>query len=126
MIENRKFWEQAYQQNIGKMIGICCRYVENHQIALDLTQDAFLTAVEKSSSYKGRGPFGAWLRTITINTALQHLRESRKKNLDYLLQNENQIKSEDTLEEAKDFSVDPLLTASTNCPTIIGSYLIFM
>lgn len=49
---------------------------------------------------------------------MQHLRESRKKNLleDYLLQNENQIKSEDTLEEAKDFSVDPLLTAINQLP----------
>lgn len=73
------FWEAAYRQNIAKMIGVCCRYTQNRQIAEDLAHDAFLVAIDKAASFENKGPFEAWLRRIVVNVALQHLREQRRQ-----------------------------------------------
>ncbi|MBO7445482.1 MAG: sigma-70 family RNA polymerase sigma factor [Bacteroidales bacterium] len=71
------FWTRKYEQNMGKMIGICHRYVSDFQEAEDLAHDAFLQCVEKADSFKGLGNFDAWMMRVTVNTALQHLRKSQ-------------------------------------------------
>lgn len=75
----KHFWETTYRQNIGRMIGICYRYTQDRQVAEDLAHDAFLTAINKSSSFENKGPFEAWLRRIVVNIALQYLREQKKR-----------------------------------------------
>ncbi|WP_428657467.1 RNA polymerase sigma factor [Runella sp.] len=75
----RHFWETAYRQNIAKMIGICYRYTQDRPLAEDLAHDAFLVAIDKSSSFENKGPFEAWLRRIVINVALQYLRAQKKQ-----------------------------------------------
>ena len=37
-----KFWDTNYRKQIGKLIGICYRYVSNQQVAEDLAHDAFV------------------------------------------------------------------------------------
>jgi RNA polymerase sigma factor (sigma-70 family) len=75
------FWEITYRQNIGKMIGVCCRYTQNRETAEDLAHDAFLVAIDKVASFENRGPFEAWLRRIVVNVALQYIREQKKKEI---------------------------------------------
>ena len=38
--------------------------------------DAFLTAIKKQDQYRGTGSIGAWLRRVTVNTVLMHLRQN--------------------------------------------------
>ena len=59
------------------MIGLCRRYVPNPQEAEDLAHEAFLSAIEKSHTFKGLGDFDGWMMRITVNTALQHLRKAK-------------------------------------------------
>ncbi len=61
------------------MIGICCRYVPNRQVAEDLAQDAFIKAIENSGSFKGTGNFESWMRRIVVNVALHYLRDQKKE-----------------------------------------------
>lgn len=75
----RTFWTREYQRNIGKMIGICYRYVPDRPTAEDLAHSAFLQAIEKADTFKGIGRFDKWLMRITVNTALMHLREIQNK-----------------------------------------------
>lgn len=113
----QNFWETAYKQNIGKMLGICYRYVRDKQIAEDLTHDAFLNAIDKSSTYKGEGHFDAWLRKIVVNVALQYLRDQKKKeyhNEWMQYENENMEEHEETL--TMDFSEEELLDAINKLP----------
>ncbi|HKO82904.1 MAG TPA: sigma-70 family RNA polymerase sigma factor [Chitinophagaceae bacterium] len=74
----KEFWEKAYQSNIGKLIGICYRYTRNYQLSEDLAHDAFLKAIDKSGTFKGKGKFEAWLRRIVVNHTLQYLRDRKK------------------------------------------------
>lgn len=75
------FWEQVYQNNAPRLIGICRRYVGNRELAEDLVHDAFITAINKYSTYNGKGSFEGWLRAIVINTALMYLRREKKINI---------------------------------------------
>ena len=75
-MENAAFWERMYAANIGRMIGLCHRYVNDLALAEDLAHEAFLKAMERSDTYRATGHFEAWLMRITVNHAIQHLRES--------------------------------------------------
>lgn len=75
-MENAAFWERMYAANIGRMIGLCHRYVNDLALAEDLAHEAFLKAMERADTYRATGNFEAWLMRITVNHAIQHLRES--------------------------------------------------
>ena len=69
-----EFWSKQYKSHIGKMVGVCYRYVCDWQLAEDLAQDAFLHAIEKSDTYHAWGSFEGWLKKIAVNEALMYLR----------------------------------------------------
>ncbi len=75
-MENAAFWERMYAANIGRMIGACHRYVNDLALAEDLAHEAFLKAMERADTYRATGNFEAWLMRITVNHAIQHLRQS--------------------------------------------------
>ncbi|MBO4488740.1 MAG: hypothetical protein J5741_03660, partial [Bacteroidales bacterium] len=54
-MENAAFWERMYAANIGRMIGICYRYVNDLALAEDLAHEAFLKAMERSDTYRATG-----------------------------------------------------------------------
>lgn len=76
------FWEKAYSENAAKLLGVCRRYVANNQLAEDLMHDAFVQAMNKYNTYKGKGSFEGWLRKIAVNTALMYIRAQKVKKID--------------------------------------------
>lgn len=115
-----KFWESTYIKCIGTMAGICYRYTSSVQIAHDLAHDAFLKAIEKSETYRGTGAFEGWLRKITINVALEYLRE-QKKNLkltDWVRENTKyaEFQENDLMEEKNDHTESELLAVINQLP----------
>lgn len=118
MNTTEKFWDATYKKNIGKLIGTCYRYVHNKQLAEDLAHDAFITAINKAETFKGKGEFEAWLRRVVVNTALMHLRRKHADlYTDDLTMHENKAmekfnnEHEPTLIDSADFSKDELLEA---------------
>ena len=73
-MQAKQFWTKAYQRNIAKMVGMCCRYVGNRAVAEDLAHEAFLKAIEKSGTYRRLGSFDGWLMRINLNTTMDYLR----------------------------------------------------
>ncbi|MBK6479586.1 MAG: RNA polymerase sigma factor [Saprospiraceae bacterium] len=99
---------------------ICYRYTSSVQIAHDLAHDAFLKAIEKSETYRGTGAFEGWLRKITINVALEYLRE-QKKNLkltDWVRENTKyaEFQENDLMEEKNDHTESELLAVINQLP----------
>lgn len=74
-MQAQQFWTRTYQKNIGKMIGVCYRYVGDRTVAEDLAHEAFLKAIEKSDHYHNFGRFDAWLMRINLNNTLDYLRK---------------------------------------------------
>lgn len=52
----------------------CYRYVRDHEWALDLAQEALLSAYRHLGSFRASGRFVSWLYAITRNTCLMALR----------------------------------------------------
>jgi RNA polymerase sigma factor (sigma-70 family) len=108
MNEMKSFWTKKYNQNIAKMIGVCYRYVPVRETAEDIAHDAFLTAIEKVDTFRGTGPFEAWLMRITVNKALAYLNEQRKS---VPLEMEVKVDVADTDEDDEETSVDEMMAA---------------
>ena len=126
-MENAAFWERMYAANIGRMIGLCHRYVNDLALAEDLAHEAFLKAMERSDTYRATGNFEAWLMRITVNHAIQHLRESI--NTVTIVEEET---PDVTAEEAPiwemDFTQEELLAAVQQLPirlrTVFNLYVV--
>ena len=76
MNATNSFWTRKYRQHIAAMIGLCYRYVPDRATAEDLAHDAFLRAIEKADTLRLTERFEGWLIRITLNTVMDHLRES--------------------------------------------------
>jgi RNA polymerase sigma-70 factor, ECF subfamily len=58
-----------------RIYSLCCRMVKNSTEAEDLTQDTFLQAFRKLSTFRGDSAFSTWLYRIGVNTVLMHFRQ---------------------------------------------------
>jgi RNA polymerase sigma-70 factor (ECF subfamily) len=56
-----------YQRDVYRL---CYRYVNNHEDANDLAQEAFLKAYKAIGGFRGDSSFSTWLYRIAVNTCL--------------------------------------------------------
>ena len=75
-----KAMKYLYEHYADKMLGVCCRYVNDRDTARDLLHDGFVTVFTKISDFRGDGVFEGWLRRIFANTALGFLRKNANLN----------------------------------------------
>ncbi len=85
-----------YQQYV---FTIAMRYVNNRELAEELSQDAFVKAYKYLADFKGNSKFSTWLYTIVNTTCLTHLR--KKKDETILLEEEKMISISDNTYEQK-------------------------
>lgn len=126
-MENAAFWERMYAANIGRMIGLCHRYVNDLALAEDLAHEAFLKAMERADTYRATGNFEAWLMRITVNHAIQHLRQSMD-TVPFVDEETPDVTPEETSIWETDFTQEELLEAVQQLPvpqrTIFNLYAI--
>lgn len=66
------------------MKGICLRYVASEDDAEDILQEAFIRAFRSLKQYKPEGGnLGGWIRTITVNTAIENYRKNKTRQHHY-------------------------------------------
>ncbi|TLY51488.1 MAG: sigma-70 family RNA polymerase sigma factor [Gammaproteobacteria bacterium] len=58
--------------------GLALRLTANPAQAEDLVQEVFLKVMETIRSYRGEAPFGAWLKRMTVNAAIDQLRARKR------------------------------------------------
>ena len=126
-MENAAFWERMYAANIGRMIGACHRYVNDLALAEDLAHEAFLKAMERADTYRATGNFEAWLMRITVNHAIQHLRQSMN-TVPFVEEETPDVAPEETSIWETDFTQEELLEAVQQLPvpqrTVFNLYAI--
>src|SRR5690348_13607174 len=66
--------EAAYRSSVHRYRGVAAAIVHDRDVAADLVQEAFASAVRKRSRFRGDGPLEAWLWLAVVNTALSHAR----------------------------------------------------
>lgn len=59
------------------MYNVCLRIVNHEAEAEDVLQEAFVDAFSHIATFRGQSTFGAWLKQIVVNRAINHLRSRR-------------------------------------------------
>jgi len=73
-------FEQLYRGHVGRVHGAILRLVGmDRGRAEELTQDAFVRAWQKLSSFRHESAFSTWLYRLGVNTALMDLRVKREE-----------------------------------------------
>lgn len=73
---------KLYQLYSKAMFNSCLRITNNRNDAEDVLQEAFISAFNNLPSYRGDSSFGAWLKRIVVNKAINHVNKKRLEFLD--------------------------------------------
>jgi RNA polymerase sigma-70 factor, ECF subfamily len=69
---------ELYRRHAGSAYTLALRITGRTDRAEDVVQDAFLRAFERLADFRGEAPFGAWLRRVVVNLAIDRLRGERR------------------------------------------------
>ena len=98
------------------MYNTCLRITNNEDDARDVLQEAFISAYRNLGSYKGEAAFGAWLKRIVVNRALNHLKR-KQLEIDTLDIDTHDIALEDKYEEDdRGYSIERIREAIKKLP----------
>jgi RNA polymerase sigma factor (sigma-70 family) len=90
--------ESVYRRRVGDFHSMVAAILRDQELAHDVVQDAFATAIRQGASFRGTGSLDAWICRIVINTAHSEQRRRFAQTTD-------------------DLSSDPRLEARTpECP----------
>jgi RNA polymerase sigma-70 factor (ECF subfamily) len=72
-------FERLYRENERKVFALCLRLSSDAALAEELTQEVFVRAWRKLSSFRGESAFSSWLYPLTVNVALSERRSRRRR-----------------------------------------------
>lgn len=107
-----------YQQRIYSFI---LKMTGNHEDALDLTQEVFITVYQKIHLYRYDDSFMAWIYKIARNHVLKHLKMEKVKRLLAMQVDRYEEPYFETLD-----CFDPIIEMSLQCLTIDEKTLLLL
>ena len=84
-----------------RVFRIAWKMAQNHEDALDITQEVFLRAFRALRSWRGLARFSTWLHRITVNASIDYIRRQAKHHA--------------TTESFEDMEPDRLAAAEAKC-----------
>jgi RNA polymerase sigma factor (sigma-70 family) len=108
--------QQIYKLYSRSMYNVGFRIVNNTDEAEDVLQEAFISAFRNLEFYRGDSTFGAWLKRIVVNKAINYL---KKKRFERFPENENwDVKEEESRDELEHFpyTVEQVRSAIESLP----------
>lgn len=93
---SRKAQEQLYRKYAKTMFHVCLSYCADRDQSKDILQEAFIKVFKNLRTFTTGNSFEGWLRRIVVNTALDHLRKSKKWS--FITTDEHTADPEDTTE----------------------------
>jgi RNA polymerase sigma factor (sigma-70 family) len=79
-------WAQKllYEEHYGKMMGVCLRYSNNEEDALDILHEGFIKVFRHIGKYQPGTSLTAWMRRIMVNTAIDYYRKKIRRRTEDL------------------------------------------
>ncbi len=59
---------ELMREHEDRVFAVCLRVLRDRQLALDATQETFLTVFRKADRFGGRSAFSTWLYRVAVNT----------------------------------------------------------
>ena len=78
---DRSAFAVLVERHERRMYNLALRMTGREEDARDATQDAFLTALRKLSSFRGEAAFTTWLHRVTVNACYDLLRKRQRAPL---------------------------------------------
>ena len=72
-------FEELYHGQVGRVYALCLRMTADTGRAEELTQDVFLRAWTKLSTFRGDAAFSTWLHRLAVNVVLADRRSQGKR-----------------------------------------------
>ena len=90
---NTYAFKELYDSNVNRVYALCLRVSQDPDIADELTQEVFIKAWEKLSTFQFGSKFSSWLHSIAINQFLMMKRAEKRfgekvSELKHLIDNE--------------------------------------
>jgi RNA polymerase sigma-70 factor (ECF subfamily) len=70
---------RIYREHVGRVYALCVRLSADRVFAEQLTQDTFVRAWERMSTYRGESTFAAWLRRLAVNVVMSERRTASRR-----------------------------------------------
>jgi RNA polymerase sigma-70 factor (ECF subfamily) len=72
-------FDDIMRHHEDRIFSVCLRIMGNRELALDATQEAFLTVFRKAGQFKGQAALGTWIYRIAVNTCYDQLRRQQRR-----------------------------------------------
>lgn len=76
--------QRVYEDHYGKMMSICLRYATQEEEAQDMLHEGFIKVFKYIGRYKPGTSIQAWIRTIIVNTCIDHYRRNQRHRSEQL------------------------------------------
>ncbi|MDO4945498.1 MAG: sigma-70 family RNA polymerase sigma factor [Ruminococcus sp.] len=83
---NKEAFEKLYKETERSVYFICLKLLGNEHNAKDVTQDTYMTALEKLSTLDDGANFTKWINGIAVNKCKMHFRNSSAPSLEEQLE----------------------------------------
>ncbi len=108
--------KEVYEKYSSAMMSLCVRYVADYEQAKDVVQDGFVKLFTKIDQFEGRGAFGAWIRQIFVNTALEYISKNELFNSNVRMENLSDSWEEFDNQLIEQISADDLIECISELP----------
>lgn len=77
----RERWAQKmlYEAYYSQMMGVCLRYSNHQEDALDILHEGFIKVFKNVGKYQPGTSLSAWIRRIMVNTAIDYYRKNIRR-----------------------------------------------
>lgn len=74
-------WAQKilYERYYSKMMGVCLRYANNQEEALDILHEGFIKVFRNISKYQSGTSLSSWIRRVMVNTSIDYYRKNIRR-----------------------------------------------
>lgn len=98
---DRQAHYELYKLYRRSMYNAAYRIVNSEEEAQDVLQEAFVSAFRNLGHYRGDSAFGAWLKKIVVNKAINQV---KKRKMERLPEDERwDVRDEEAMDELEDF-----------------------
>ena len=80
---NRLYQEVLYRRFFPAMIGMCMRYTQNHDLAMEIVNSGFLKVFLKLHTFRFEGSLEGWIRRLVYHSLADHFKK-KSSNIHFL------------------------------------------
>ena len=106
----KEYFGALVKQNMKRAYFTALGFVGSHDVALDLSQEAFIKAYKNFPKFDRKKKFFTWYYKILQNLCLNYIRDKKKRKEDHFIEIENKnLNTENVSEKIEDAEILSLM-----------------